>query len=261
MYKINYLLISKLKILDEKYFFSFLKKIINFFRVFRNRKFKIKKILNYNYYIVDYLNIEKNELTLLCEKYGSDKGGNFFKKKIIGSGHTYTDYYYDIFYEKKKQIKNLFECGLGTNDLNIQSNMGIHARPGASLRVWRDFFPEANIFGADIDKKIIFQEERITTFQMDQTNSYSINSAFKNITTGFDIIIDDGLHLFDANICLYENLISKLNPNGYYVIEDVTLFDQEYFYNYFKNSKLKVKFISLNSPAISGSSNLIIVRK
>lgn len=260
MFKINYKLISKLKILDDKYFFSFLKKIINFLRVLGNRKFKIKKILNYNYYITDYLIIEKNELTLLCEKYGSDKGGDFFKEKITGSGHTYTDYYYDIFYEKKNKIKNLFECGLGSNDLKIESNMGIHARPGASLRVWRDFFPEANIYGADIDKKIIFHEDRIKTFQMDQTNPDSINNAFKNITIGFDIIIDDGLHSFDANVCLFENLINKLNPDGYYIIEDVTLFDQKYFYSYFKNSKLKVKFISLNSPAISGSSNLIVIR-
>jgi predicted methyltransferase len=37
----------------------------------------------------------------------------------------------------------------------------------------------------------------------------------------FDIIIDDGLHTFDANVCFFENSIHKLSDNGYYIIEDI----------------------------------------
>ena len=38
---------------------------------------------------------------------------------------------------------------------------------------------------------------------------------------GFDIIIDDGLHEFHANKCFFENSIEKLNPGGFYIIEDI----------------------------------------
>ena len=46
----------------------------------------------------------------------------------------------------------LIECGLGTNNINFKSSMGINGKPGASLRMWRDFFPSARIIGVDIDK-------------------------------------------------------------------------------------------------------------
>jgi hypothetical protein len=40
-------------------------------------------------------------------------------------------------------------------------------KPGASLYVWRDFFPNAYIFGADIDKEVLFNDKRITTGYID----------------------------------------------------------------------------------------------
>ena len=46
---------------------------------------------------------------------------------------------------------------------------------------------------------------------------------------GFDIIIEDGLHTFDANVCFFENSIHKLNPNGYYIIEDISHNEESLF--------------------------------
>jgi hypothetical protein len=68
----------------------------------------------------------------------------------------------------------VFECGVGTNNPNITSNMGVNGQPGASLRVWRDYFQNAEVFGADIDRGILFEEQRIRTFYVDQTNKDSI---------------------------------------------------------------------------------------
>ena len=39
--------------------------------------------------------------------------------------------------------------------------MGSEGVPLASLRAWRDYFKNANIYGADIDKGILKDEERI----------------------------------------------------------------------------------------------------
>jgi SAM-dependent methyltransferase len=43
----------------------------------------------------------------------------------------------------------------------------------------------------------------------------------KDLVEGFDLILDDGLHRYDANICFLENSIHKLNPGGIYIIEDI----------------------------------------
>ena len=47
-------------------------------------------------------------------------------------------------------------------------------KPGASLKVWKDYFKNAKIFGADIDKRILFQEERINTYEVNQLDPSSI---------------------------------------------------------------------------------------
>ena len=41
--------------------------------------------------------------------------------------------------------------------------MTLSGSPGASLRVWKDFFSNAKIYGSDIDKDILFNEDRIFT--------------------------------------------------------------------------------------------------
>jgi len=53
--------------------------------------------------------------------------------------------------------------------------MGINYKPGSSLRVWKDYFKNAEIYGADLDKTILFNnEDKIHTFYVDQLDSGSI---------------------------------------------------------------------------------------
>ena len=93
------------------------------------------------------------ELAQLCDKYGSDKGEiTSLGHPYSWGSHTYTDYYRRLWGHCRGQVKMVFECGLGTNNPNIKSSMGINGKPGASLRVWRDYFPNAEIFGGDIDE-------------------------------------------------------------------------------------------------------------
>jgi hypothetical protein len=100
--------------------------------------------------------------------------------------------------------------------------MTVNGIPGASLKVWRDYFKNAQIYGADIDRNILFQEDRIKTYYVDQLNTSSIETMWKKIgIQNFDIIIDDGLHTIDANINLFINSFNKLKKNGIYIIEDV----------------------------------------
>ena len=163
----------------------------------RQIKYKIKffgrkKKLDFFYISNNKIN---KELKNLMDLYGSDKGGKT-------GHHNFAFYYSEIFNDKKNKIKNFLEIGLGTNNINLASNMGKDGKPLASLRAWRDYFQNAQIYGADIDKDILMNEERIITFYVDQTNSKSISEMFKNIgVKKFDVILEDGLHEYNANIC------------------------------------------------------------
>jgi len=185
----------------------------------------LDKIINENYFNNNhYFNNNKNILTELCEKHGSDKGCLDFNKTTLWgwSAHTYSNFYYALFNHCKENIKLVFECGIGTNNPDILSNMTVNGQPGASLKVWKDYFPNAQIYGADIDSNILFNEDRISTYFVDQMNTNTIEKMWQDIKIeNFDIIIDDGLHTAEANINLFLNSFHKLRKDGIYIIEDV----------------------------------------
>ena len=157
-------------------------------------------------------------------------------------------------------MKLVFECGLGTNNPDFQSNMTVDGMPGASLRVWRDYFKNAQIYGADIDKDILFQEDRIKTYYVDQLNTPSIETMWKKIGIhNFDIIIDDGLHTTDANINLFINSFNKLKKNGIYIIEDVHLLELNNIME--KLKKFNPELIALQNKNVKyQNNNLVIIR-
>ena len=162
-----------------------------------------------------------------------------------------SNYYFSIFNHFKDNVKLVFECGLGSQPGKV----------GASLRVWRDYFKNAQIYGADINKNILFQENRIKTFYINQLNTPSIETMWKEIRIqNFDIIIDDGLHTIDANINLFINSFSKLKENGIYIIEDVC--SQEFKNIMEKLKKFNPELIVLgrNNLNCPGDNNLIIIR-
>jgi hypothetical protein len=216
-------------------------------------------------YIGHYKKDFECTLNELCDKYGSDKG------ELTKDGHpynwpshTYADYYASLFRHCRKYIKNVFECGIGTNNPNFLYNMGVKATPGASLRLWRDYFPIANIFGADIDRDILIEEDRIATFYVDQTDPKSIADLWRNIqVTEFDLMLDDGLHTFEGGKILFEHSINNLSEEGIYIIEDVVPQDLLLFKKYFSDKNFKVEYISLMRPGlpILSDNNLVVIRK
>ena len=227
-----------------------------------NKELKIIIKIKSKFKNTTYINYD-NVLSKLCEKYGSDKGfiNPDQKKPYNWTPHSYTSYYYSIFNLSKDKIKLIFECGLGTNNPSLASNMTATGIPGASLRVWRDYFKNAEIYGGDIDKEILFEEERIKTFYVDQLNKESINSMWKNINlNNCDIIIDDGLHTPAANLNFFFNSFNKLKNNGIYIIEDVKNKHLEYIKEKLKDYDVEIVTLSNKFMDVYGS-NLIIVRK
>jgi len=165
--------------------------------------------------------------TRLCEIMGRNKSdkGNL---DITKCWHNYTLLYYSIFKDICDKKLKVFELGIGTTNTDIPCNMGKHGRHGASLYGWREFFVNSEIFGADIDKQILFTDDRIKTFFCDVRDVNSIISMWNNqdLSGKFDIIIDDGLHIFNDNITFFINSIDKLSENGYYIIEDIACYGE-----------------------------------
>lgn len=255
-----------------------LKNIIKFFKLgfllnlvtrsrFRKKFTKLVKAVDHHFsesYVVHYNSAFRNELTNLFSKYGSDKGPSEKNISYDWMPHTYSDYYYHVFCANRNNIKNVLEVGIGSNNLSMPSNMGKSGSPGASLKSWRDFFPNAFIYGCDIDPDTLFTEERIFTFQMDQTDSKSIIHTLDKIKeVNFDIVIDDGLHTFLAGKTLFSNVFHRLSADSVYVIEDVHLEDLDSYCEFFNNYPVYFYFVKLkrtNEP-INSDNNLLVVKK
>jgi len=221
----------------------------------------------FNYKNEEFYQTQNYFINYLFDLYGSDKGtlDDELAQPYSWNAHTYGSYYSKLFDHCRDSIKLVFECGIGTNNPKLESSMGINAKPGASLRAWRDYFSNALIYGADIDKKILFQEDRICTFFLNQENKNDIEFMWSQINkSNFDLMIDDGLHTFEAAKILFENSIKYLKFNGVYIIEDVNNSDLIKFKNYFDQ---KLSFYNFNliilhkSKKKKSNNNLLEIRK
>ena len=166
------------------------------------------------------MNPDRSSLHRVVDQYKTDKTIN-----------GYTDLYYCLFQPYRHEVKNILEIGIGTVICGAPSTMYGQDmydlpgyRPGASLRTFRDWFPNATVYGIDIQPDTQFTEDRIVTMLGDSTDKSQVDRCMeeKGITPGFfDIIIDDGLHTQAANLATITNFFPYLKSNGLYVIEDV----------------------------------------
>ena len=228
------------------------------------RIFSISSLKSHEFEISAYYSGRNNQLDNLCDIYGSDKGYLNISERVFFNQwhpHTYTDVYSTLFDHCRENIKNVFECGIGTNT-NLISGMGEKYKPGASLKVWRDYFTNATIYGADIDKNILFNEERIKTFYLDQLDKKSINNLWGKLEDiKFDLMIDDGLHTFEAGQTLFENSFHMLKDNGIYIIEDIShlyLYKLADYFRKYNHSIIKLKSKKNN---LLEDNNLILIKK
>jgi len=186
---------------------------------------------------------EVHRLAKLFNKHQSDKAKN----------HSYQDIYAPILASVGK-IGRLLEIGLGSNNSKVVSNMGIRGKPGASVRAFKEFLPNWQIYGADIDKSILINEDRIQTYYVNQLEEESLKELLRFLPTNLDVIIDDGLHSPDANINVIKFAHSILAKDGWLVIEDInvaslpiwqitSLLIQKNFRSYIVNDKGTLLFI------------------
>jgi hypothetical protein len=145
--------------------------------------------------------VPRPTLTRLAKEFKTDKWGN----------HKYTPHYQRHFRPWRDREINILEIGIGGYRRDGDG--------GASLRMWKAFFPNAQIFGLDIHDKSFVDEPRIRTFQGDQTDPVILNSIAAT-AGGLHLIIDDGSHRPEHIIKSFNILFPLLDADGMYVIED-----------------------------------------
>ena len=97
---------------------------------------------------------------------------------------------------------------------------------GASLLMWRECFPNANIYGfefhehkIDLSKSLHIKNVQYDT--IDVSNENSIKSTFEKTNVLFDVILDDSLHENDSHNLKIANLHKHIKKGGILIIEDI----------------------------------------
>ncbi len=157
------------------------------------------------------VHIRMTELCALAEKYGVDKCPKIF--------HTYTPEYHATLHPYRSSFSKFVEIGIGNVPL-MRPIIGESYRPGASLRMWRDYFSNCQIIGCDILPEVMFTEERINTYLVDQSKEDSLTTFGEQIDA-CDVILDDGSHIKSHMILSFRTLWKYIKPGGFYIIEDI----------------------------------------
>lgn len=161
-------------------------------------------------------------LTELANFYGTDKGT--IGPSTTWTAHNYTDVYEAYLERYKSRPINLLEIGLGVTGERWDARI-VHGRNtgGASLRMWYDYFPNAQIYGIDVNRCTYLDNDRCKTYVVNQGSIDELETFVKALgNMEFDVIIDDGSHRPDHQQISFAYLFKTLKSGGIYFIEDLS---------------------------------------
>jgi hypothetical protein len=140
---------------------------------------------------------EPTDLCRLAERHDTDKGT------------TYTQVYHRWLAHVREQRLRMLEIGLYN---------------GGSLRMWRDYLPNAVLHGIDIDARTLAYQDEVPNSQVrlvDQGNAAELDAFVAELGGNYDFILDDGGHTMVQQIVSFEVLWPQVMPGGIYAIEDL----------------------------------------
>lgn len=120
-------------------------------------------------------------------------------------GHNYVEKYERHLSEYKNKAFKLLEIGIDK---------------GYSIKMWKEYFPKADIYAIDIVDKTEYAEDRVNILVGSQNDVKFLEDTNKDFGP-FDIIIDDGSHMNNDMYISFVTLFPLLKPGGLYVIEDL----------------------------------------
>lgn len=120
--------------------------------------------------------------------------------------HGFCAFYDELLADRRNLVTKVLEIGVAT---------------GASLRMWREYFPAATIHGVDVAPTFAPATDRIVIHEADQAERASLNPVLSRIGSGFDVIIDDGGHTMKQQQVSLGMLFPYVRSGGWYIIEDL----------------------------------------
>ena len=114
--------------------------------------------------------------------------------------HSYLPLYQQLLAGKKETAKNVLEVGIWA---------------GGSIKMWSDFFVNANVYGLDIINDVwegIKNNEKIILYT--STDAYNENIKF-------DFMLDDGPHTLESMVQFIRLYSKIMADDGILIIEDV----------------------------------------
>lgn len=146
-------------------------------------------------------------LTELANKYQSDKG------TVVGEAHNYTDGYEPFFCPLKEKAIRLLEIGCIYTPDNPEAR---------SLKMWREYYPDAALFAFDILPVPDFEGGKVQSFQGDAADLRDLNLMYHTFGSElFDVIIEDASHSAVMQQALLGFMFPSVKPGGFYIIEDI----------------------------------------
>lgn len=142
-----------------------------------------------------FLDNNTEKLERLWGEYGA------VGKMESGYGPIYAEIIEDL-----PSVENVLELGVLT---------------GGSHRAWSVLWPDASIYGLDIDPDTVINDGRITTYVADQLRVGELTRVAEKMPRAFELVVDDGWHQPEAGLKSLSVFLPRLAPGGYYVVEDI----------------------------------------
>lgn len=139
-------------------------------------------------------------------KYNTDKASLYNRRGTVGKGHDYLKYYELFLSTMKNEEFALVELGCYT---------------GASLKMWKEYFPYAHIIGVDLNEKLSVLEQERISFVCSDAVADDLPQKLITLNKNIMCIIDDCSHAWGDQRRSFEMLFPILQSGGYYIIEDL----------------------------------------
>jgi len=134
--------------------------------------------------------------------------------EVIAERHGPTKRHHDYLQHYWRHLQHVREIALKVVEIGVQTSR--------SVKTWAEFFPNATIYGIDIDEKCrAFSEDRIDIHIGDQMDEKFLLDFVAKTGGDFDVVIDDGLHTPYSILKSFSYLYPALKDHGTYVIEDI----------------------------------------
>jgi 8-demethyl-8-alpha-L-rhamnosyltetracenomycin-C 2'-O-methyltransferase len=132
--------------------------------------------------------------------------------------HSYLGLYDDLLKDRRESARNVLEVGIGD----------FGEKNGGSIKLWKDYFPNATVYGLDIlpiDRVMdeLLEDPRVVL--LTGVNAYDqriVKEEFINKRNiKFDFLIDDGSHHLGDMKTFIKHYLPLMTDDGIMIIEDV----------------------------------------